>query len=287
MSFPPDVADEVLVLCGRHCCLCHKFAGGKMELHHIAQRAKGGKDSLDNCIPLCFDCHAEVGNYNVEHPKGRKFSPKELRKHRDNWFEKVKKPQTQESNKDTREASDISQTVIGEGNMVAGGDIINNLNQKKIIKNNILPDRGGRHITEQEAYQIYKNVQTYSKLMKDAGLDPNPAKVWKRLKEKFQVTTYKEIPFGCADEAIKIVQQETAKARPKVRRRNPDAWRNSYYKPIWAGAKQLGLSKDDIYKIANELSSKKNINSLKDLTQKQLQQLDDKVKQLKSKQGLK
>lgn len=60
-----------------------------MELHHIQARADGGVDSFDNCIPLCFDCHANVGHYNPEHPRGRRIRPEELRQHRDQWFRKV------------------------------------------------------------------------------------------------------------------------------------------------------------------------------------------------------
>lgn len=88
MGFPINVADEVLVRCGRHCCLCGKYAGQKIELHHIKQVADGGDDSADNCIPLCFDCHAEVKAYNNHHPKGRKFTEKELKGHRDKCYAK-------------------------------------------------------------------------------------------------------------------------------------------------------------------------------------------------------
>lgn len=35
MGFPTSVADEVLVRCGRHCCICEEFVGSKIELHHI------------------------------------------------------------------------------------------------------------------------------------------------------------------------------------------------------------------------------------------------------------
>lgn len=88
MGFPTSVANEVLVRCGRHCCICDKFVGSKIELHHIVQAADGGDDSVDNCIPLCFDCHAEVNSYNPRHPKGRKYTPTELRGHRDKCYEK-------------------------------------------------------------------------------------------------------------------------------------------------------------------------------------------------------
>jgi hypothetical protein len=51
----------------------------------------GGKSSFENCIPLCFDCHAEAGHYNSSHPKGTKYSPAELKKHRDRWYEAIRK----------------------------------------------------------------------------------------------------------------------------------------------------------------------------------------------------
>jgi hypothetical protein len=46
----------------------------------------GGPDTLDNCIPVCFDCHADMRSYDFKHPKGSKYSERELRGHRDRWF---------------------------------------------------------------------------------------------------------------------------------------------------------------------------------------------------------
>lgn len=90
MSFPENVAVEALTSCERCCCICHKFCGTKIELHHIEQQAYGGKDTLENCIPLCFDCHADMGKADPKHPKGKKYSIEELKRHRDNWYKKVK-----------------------------------------------------------------------------------------------------------------------------------------------------------------------------------------------------
>ena len=86
MAFPQSVADKALAACGRCCCICHKFCGVKMELHHIHQHADGGEDTFENCIPLCFDCHAEMGKGDPHHPKGKRYTAEELRKHRDNWY---------------------------------------------------------------------------------------------------------------------------------------------------------------------------------------------------------
>jgi hypothetical protein len=86
VAFPPSVVERLLVACHRHCCICHKPAGNKMEIHHIVPKAEGGEDSEENGIPLCFNCHAEVEHYNPQHPRGRRFTATELREHKKQWF---------------------------------------------------------------------------------------------------------------------------------------------------------------------------------------------------------
>lgn len=90
MGFSDDIRTNVLTRCKRHCCLCGKYAGVYMELHHIDQKADGGADSEENCIPLCFNCHGEVRSYNSHHPKGLKYGVKELKIRRDEIYEAVK-----------------------------------------------------------------------------------------------------------------------------------------------------------------------------------------------------
>lgn len=82
--------EDALVACDRSCCICHKFCGIKMEIHHIKQRADGGEDTFDNYIPLCFDCHAEMGKADPKHNKGKRYTEAELKRHRDNWYKKVR-----------------------------------------------------------------------------------------------------------------------------------------------------------------------------------------------------
>ena len=79
-----------MVLAARRCCVCRRFKGVGVEVHHITPLARGGKNSLDNAIVLCFDCHCAAGHYNPRHPRGTKFNPGELRKHRDDWFQRVR-----------------------------------------------------------------------------------------------------------------------------------------------------------------------------------------------------
>ena len=93
MSFPKDIGIRALIACARCCCICHKFCGRKIELHHIEQKADGGKDTFENCIPLCFDCHADMGKSDPLHPKGRQYSKIELKSHRDRWYSKIENSQ--------------------------------------------------------------------------------------------------------------------------------------------------------------------------------------------------
>lgn len=84
--WPSEVKSSALVACGRRCCICHRFCGTNIECHHIVPESDGGESTLENCIPVCFDCHADVGHYNPRHPRGTKYSAAELRGHRDAWF---------------------------------------------------------------------------------------------------------------------------------------------------------------------------------------------------------
>ena len=89
MGFSTEVKEKAYIASARRCCVCKKFKGRNIEVHHIIQKADGGEDSYENAIPLCFDCHAEAGHYNPRHPKGAKYSSSELRSHRDYWYKVV------------------------------------------------------------------------------------------------------------------------------------------------------------------------------------------------------
>lgn len=86
MPFPKNIREEALVKAHRHCCVCHEFAGRSVNVHHIEQEADGGSNTLENAIVLCLRCHTEAGHFNPRHPMGTKYSPSELKGHRDAWF---------------------------------------------------------------------------------------------------------------------------------------------------------------------------------------------------------
>ena len=78
MTFPRDQVSELLARRHRRCCVCHRFCGVKIETDHIKPKEQGGGDSIENAIPVCFECHAEIHSYNDKHPRGRKFLPEDL-----------------------------------------------------------------------------------------------------------------------------------------------------------------------------------------------------------------
>lgn len=274
MSFSKEIVEDALVACGRLCCICHKFCGVRIELHHIIPRHKGGDDSCENCIPLCFDCHAEVEHYNTDHPKGRKFTPGELTKHRDKWYAMVS-----ELNTPVPQASDlpsqVSVSVSGTSNIVAGRDL--HVTTSKVVKKTVVhTDPGGKHITNTTARKIQKLVKEYVDIHQVAGKAPSRAaqRIWGRLKKEFNVTAYKEIAFEDSERAIQWLHAELAKSRPIIRRKDPSRWKQSFYKPIYARASELGMSKEELYSMAqSRLTLKKPITSLKDLTQSNLEKL--------------
>lgn len=120
MSFSHTVAEQALLASRRSCCICHKFCGTKIELHHIRQKAYGGDDSFENCIPLCFDCHADMGKADPMHPKGKHYSEAELKQHRDNWYNIVSKKFDEEPQK----VVDADRTLFNEICSVFSEDVV-------------------------------------------------------------------------------------------------------------------------------------------------------------------
>jgi hypothetical protein len=84
IDFSEEDKVKVLLWCARHCCLCGRACGVGIEVAHIDAR---GGNNIDNAIPLCFDCHTEIGHYNPNHPKGRKYNKAELKTRRNQVYE--------------------------------------------------------------------------------------------------------------------------------------------------------------------------------------------------------
>jgi len=90
MAFDRKEVSHLLAECHRRCCICHRFCGVKMETDHIVPKDDDGKDDIENAIPVCFECHAEIHSYNDKHPRGRKFTSDELSQHKEQWLNHCK-----------------------------------------------------------------------------------------------------------------------------------------------------------------------------------------------------
>jgi hypothetical protein len=283
MAFTKAVKDRALLASRRHCCLCWKYWGTKIITHHIIPIEEGGDDTFENCIPLCLTCHAEVGNYNPKHPLGRKISPEELKRLRDRIYEQIENGTFKPIQDNNNEIS--NQTIIlGNQNIVAGHDI--NINKKVTQKTVVQLDPGGKHITSETARILFDLVTELSDMKVAAGYDVSKARIeiWSSLNRKFKVTKYALIPYECSDDAIRYMHLQINMARPALRRKNPDMWKKSLYKPIYARANELGISKDELYTFAyQKIPLKKPISSLTELTMRDLERLNNLLKNLKRK----
>lgn len=89
MAFSITTKTEMFIRCGRLCCLCLKQCGTNMEAAHIIDESHGGSNDASNGIPVCFDCHQEMGAYDDKHPRGNKVRPEELTARRDRVYQLV------------------------------------------------------------------------------------------------------------------------------------------------------------------------------------------------------
>ena len=86
MPFKKEEVSVLLAKCHRRCCICHRVCGIKIETDHIISKDDGGCDDIENAIPLCFECHAEVHLYNIRHRRGRKYTSNKLQRHKEQWI---------------------------------------------------------------------------------------------------------------------------------------------------------------------------------------------------------
>ena len=86
-DFPETVRRKCLLWCDRRCCLCKKACGIDIIVHHIVRAEQGGTNTMDNAIPLCYECHARVEHYNAKHPLGSRISPQEQKERREQVYE--------------------------------------------------------------------------------------------------------------------------------------------------------------------------------------------------------
>lgn len=181
MGFSKEIKEQVFVASARRCCVCKEFLGRNIEVHHIIPISNGGEDSFENAIPLCFDCHANAGHYNSKHPRGSKFSPEELRKHRDAWYKIVESGQFSLGELEISQQFFLANSfeIVSE---IIKGDFTNfPINEVKLYQN--------------ELFYYLKEIEVFSSRMSDFY---NYYKSVDEYKEKFPEATFRKDRYGPA-----------------------------------------------------------------------------------------
>jgi hypothetical protein len=171
-------------------------------------------------------------------------------------------------------ADRVSQSVRVTGHrnivQVAGRDLIQT--EKFVRRNTITPNE--RHLTVEQRERIREVAgELADRLAGDKG-EANFAAVHRMLQRRFQVASYLLIPRVRYDEALSFLRQQRAINRSRLRRRNPVAYQNDFYRAIFAGARELGWDGEQVYRFATDkLALKTAVASLKVLGPVQLKTL--------------
>ncbi|MDY0164420.1 hypothetical protein [Desulfobotulus sp.] len=164
-------------------------------------------------------------------------------------------------------------TANGQGNAFAIGANSTVIKTDKIVnKTEFTP--GPEHITPAQAQAIQEAVKKLADKEKAGGLTSQKAfsKWYSAIKKRYNVPTYHAIPAELGDSVLAWLKQQSAIMRPKLRRNDNAQWRNEHYAAINARAKNLNLSKGDIYHIVLERLGKQ-VSSLTQLGERDLKKL--------------
>ena len=86
--FPAPVREQVLLWCGRHCCICGRQCGLDIELHHINPKLSlPALNKEDNAIPVCYDCHSKLELSQLGSPRGSRWTHSEIKARREQVYE--------------------------------------------------------------------------------------------------------------------------------------------------------------------------------------------------------
>lgn len=166
--------------------------------------------------------------------------------------------------------------VTGHRNVVqiAGRDLIHT--GKIIHRNTITPDES--HFTAEQRERIRHLIGDLADRLAGDDGKANFSAVHRMLQRRFQVASYLLIPRSRYEEALGFLRQHRAINRARLRRRNPVAYQNDLYRAIFAGARELGWTGEQVYRYAMEkLELSGAVGSLKALGPVQLKTLAELV----------
>jgi hypothetical protein len=133
-EFAEDDKIRILLWCNRHCCLCGRAVGANIEIAHL----EASSSDIDDAIPLCFTCHAEVGRFNPKHPKGRKYQVAELKSRREQIYEQHTRPLVPPVNYGLRQRIEGRNELLGQRELPDVGFEIVNLGDRYPVRARIV-----------------------------------------------------------------------------------------------------------------------------------------------------
>lgn len=76
-------ADGFCELCENKAPFCDRYGSPFLETHHVEYLSKGGKDSIENVVALCPNCHRRIHNLKLESDSN--FLKQKLEKHKQDF----------------------------------------------------------------------------------------------------------------------------------------------------------------------------------------------------------
>jgi hypothetical protein len=99
------------------------------------------------------------------------------------------------------------------------------------------------------------------------------------IQRRYNVTSYLLVPQEKYGDVLGFLKQRRAIYRARLRRRNPVAYQNDFFRAIYAGAGELGWDRLQVYQFAAEkLGLIKPVTSLRELGPLQLKSLAESVR---------
>lgn len=153
---------------------------------------------------------------------------------------------------------------------VAGRDVVNTA--RHVVRNEITPNEA--HLSAEECGEVRSLIAEVADRMADESGAPNFAAVHRQLQRRFRVASYLLIPRDHFADAVAFLKRQRAVHRGALRRRNPAAYANDFFRVIHTCSRQLGWDRARLAEFAQErLGLREPVASLRELGPNQLRTL--------------
>lgn len=153
---------------------------------------------------------------------------------------------------------------------VVGRDQINTT--RHVVRNVVTPDES--HLSGEQCTELRAVIAEVADRLADDSGAPNFAAVHRQLQRRFRVASYLLIPRAHFADALAFLKRQRVVHRGRLRRRNPGAYANDFFRVIHACARQLGWDRDRLCAFAQErLNLRQPLASLRELGPAQLRSL--------------